>query len=141
MNIKVMNGILVFCLLSGILLFISTPGFTQTQYNIKEMTPEVQAALEARKARFEQLRALKDQGLMGENNHGYVEALRDDEQAKTLAEAENKDRKFIYKTIEQQNNLTDAMATIEKVFAQVQQDKAITGDKIQQENGQWVTKD
>ena len=104
MNIKVMNGILVFCFLSGSLLLISVPGFAQAQYNIKEMTPEVQAALEARKARYEQLRSLKDKGSIGENNHGYVEALGDDTEAKALAEAENKDRKFIYKTIEQQNN-------------------------------------
>ena len=140
MKLKAINIMLLFCLLTGMVMLSSTTGRGETQYKIQEMTPEVQAALDGRKARFEELRALKDKGIIGENNSGYVEALSDDQQAKDLVRAENKDRKFIYKTIEQQNNLTDAMETIEKVFAQVQHDKAIAGDKIQDNNGQWVTK-
>ena len=140
MNKNVIKIILLLCLMTGMAILKATPGLAETQYNIKEMTPEVQTALEARKARFEQLRALKDKGSIGESNHGYVEALTDDAQAKALAESENKDRKFIYKTIEEQNNLTDAMGIIEKVFAQVQHDKATPGDKIQTEDGQWSTK-
>ena len=140
MKLKAINIMLLFCLLTGTVMLSSTPGRAETQYNIQEMTPEVQAALDGRKARFEELRALKDKGIIGENNHGYAEALSDDKKAKDLVKAENKDRKFIYKTIEQQNNLTDAMETIEKVFAQVQHDKAMAGEKIQDDNGQWVTK-
>ena len=140
MKLKAIHMMLLLCLFAGTVMLSPTPGLAETQYKIQEMTPEVHAALDGRKARFEALRALKDQGIIGENNHGYVEALSDDQQAKDLVKAENKDRKFIYKTIEQQNNLTDAMETIEKVFAQVQHDKAMAGDKIQDDNGQWVTK-
>ena len=110
------------------------------QYEIKEMTPEVKTALENRRNRFDQLQALQAKGIAGENNRGYVEVLIDDPQARALAESENKDRKLIYQTIEEQNNLSDALATIEKVFAQVQRDKASPGEKIQREDGQWVTK-
>lgn len=122
-------------------LFFKIPGvFAEAKYNIKEMTPEVQTALDNRRSRFDQLQALKAKGTMGENNHGYVEALGNDSAAKSLAEAENRDRKFIYKTIEQQNGLSDAMETIEKVFAQVQREKANAGDKIQNEDGSWAAK-
>lgn len=109
-------------------------------YDIKEMTPEVKSALEGRRGRFEQLRELKAKSVVGENNRGYVEALGSDADAKAVVDAENSDRRLIYKTIEQQNNLSDALSTIEKVFAQVQRDKASAGDKIQDESGNWVTK-
>ena len=140
MKFRIFNITLLFLLMAGTVILKSSPSFAEAQYKIKEMTPEVQAALDARKGRFDKLRELKAKGLIGENNRGYVEALGDDPEAKSLADAENKDRKFIYKTIGEQNNLTDAMATIEKVFAQVQRDKAIPGDKIQQDDGQWTTK-
>jgi len=136
---------LTFVLLSvlfwvGPLLFQSLHGFAAT-YDIKEMTPEVKAALDNRRNRFDSLRQFKTKGLIGENNRGYVEVLQDNSEAKSLAEAENKDRKFIYQTIVKQNNLPEnALATIEEVFAQVQRDKASQGDKIQQPNGQWITK-
>ena len=140
MIIRIVNVILLICLVTGTMILRSTPGFAESQYKIKEMTPQVQAALDARKSRYDQLKDLKEKGIIGENNHGYVQALSDDPEAKALVEAENKDRRLIYKTIEEQNNLTDAMETIEKVFGQVQRDKANPGDKIQEDDGQWVTK-
>lgn len=107
-------------------------------YSIKSMTPEVQQALDSRKDRFSQLRTLKVSGAIGENNRGYVEALSGE--AKILAADENSDRAVIYKAIAQQNGLEDALSTIESAFAQVQSDKAESGDKIQFEDGRWVTK-
>ncbi len=114
--------------------------FAEGKYDIKEMTPEVKAALENRRSRFDQLKSLKAQGIVGENNRGYVQVLGNDSSAKSLVESENNDRRVIYKTIEAQNNLSGAMETIEKVFAQVQRDKASPTDKIQTEDGRWVTK-
>lgn len=110
------------------------------KYQIKQMTPEVSAALESRKSRYESLRELKSSGIIGENNKGYVEVLNDNGSAQSIVDAENKDRKTIYETIAKQNGLEGALATIEKVFAQVQRDKASAGDKIQQEDGSWTTK-
>lgn len=114
--------------------------FAEGKYDIKEMTPEVKAALENRRSRFDELKSLKAKGVVGENNRGYVEALKNDSSVKGLVENENADRRVIYKTIEVQNNLSGAMETIEKVFAQVQRDKASSGDKIQAEDGAWVAK-
>ena len=121
-------------------LSMSSIVFSETKYNIKEMTPEVKMALEGRRSRFDQLKQLKAQGLVGENKSGYTELLADDETAKALVEQENMDRKIIYTTIAEQNNLIEAISTIEQVFAQVQRDKAESGEKIQLEDGSWVSK-
>ncbi len=110
------------------------------KYSIKQMTPEVQAALDHRRDRFDQLDALKSSGAIGENSRGYVEVLRDEGEAKAVAAAENRDRKVIYQTIAEQNGLEGAVATIESVFGQVQFDKAASGQKVQGQDGQWVTK-
>ena len=114
--------------------------FAAQKYTIKEMTPGVMSALENRRNRYDELAALKRQGKIGENNRGYLEAFSGEEEIKTLVEAENRDRKTIYQTIAEQNNLQDAIDTIEKVFAQTQRDNAETGDKIQTQDGRWVTK-
>ena len=134
---------LVFIILVlGVSATISLPhsAFADGKYDIKEMTPEVKAALENRRSRFDRLKELKAKGAVGENNRGYVEALSNDPDAQSLAESENQDRSIIYKTIEAQNNLAGALETIEKVFAQVQRDKASPGDKIQTEDGNWTVK-
>jgi uncharacterized protein YdbL (DUF1318 family) len=112
----------------------------QSKYSIKQMTPEVESALENRRARFDKLNDLKSQGLIGENNQGYVEVLTGNADAQQAVEDENKDRQVIYKTIAEQNGLQDALPTIEKVFAQVQYDKAESGQKVQDASGAWVTK-
>ena len=78
--------------------------------------------------------------MIGENNRGYVEVLKSDAQAESIATAENANREVIYQTIAEQNGLSEEIATIEKVFAQVQHEKADPGEMIQQENGEWVAK-
>ena len=126
-------------------LFISlnnySPVFAEGKYNIKQMTPEVEAALGNRRDRYEKLRGLKEKGAVGENNRGYTEVLGNDPEAQSVVDAENKDRHFIYTTIVEQNDLPqDALSTVEKVFTQEQRDRANPGDKIQQEDGSRVTK-
>ena len=122
------------------LVVAATAVWAQAKYSIKKMTPEVEAALNSRHDRFDQMRALKTAGVLGENNHGYIEVLKEQSSAKALADAENQDRQVIYKTIAEQNGLENALATIEGVFAQVQRDKADAGDQIQTEDGQWIAK-
>jgi uncharacterized protein YdbL (DUF1318 family) len=112
----------------------------EAKYSLKEMTPEVSAALEARRARFDNLADLKAKGMIGEDNRGYVKALVSAPEVEAVAEAENKDRAIVYTTIATQNNLAGEITTIEKVFAEVQRDKAKSGEKIQDTNGLWVTK-
>jgi len=114
--------------------------FAAEKYTIKEMTPQVMSALENRRSRYDELAKLKQEGRVGENNRGYVEAFSSDGNSKSLVEAENRDRKTIYQTIADQNNLQGAIGTIEKVFAQTQRDNAESGEKIQFEDGQWGKK-
>ncbi|MBF0483935.1 MAG: DUF1318 domain-containing protein [Candidatus Omnitrophica bacterium] len=109
------------------------------QYDLKEMTPEVQQALNNRKARFSELENLKAAGKIGETNQGYVQALGDAASA-NIAEQENADRKVVYQTIASQNGIADQISVVEQVFAQVQKDKAAAGVKIQNEDGSWGTK-
>lgn len=135
---RILFGAVLCGMVAAVSLLAVRPAFAEDKYSIKEMTAEVKAALDNRRDRFEQLKELKAKGAIGENNQGYVQSLTGE--AKDVADAENRDRQVIYKTIEKQNNLTNAMATIEKVFAQVQRDKASPGDKIQDEGGHWTSK-
>ncbi len=110
-------------------------------YDLKEMTPAVKAALDGRKSRYAELKAFKKQGLVGETNRGYIKALVSAPGVKEIVEVENADRKVIYQAIVEQNGLRDSeLLTVEKVFAQVQRDKAEAGEKIQDEGGSWVVK-
>jgi hypothetical protein len=110
----------------------------QTKYDIKEMTPAVKSALDGRKARFTDLKTLKTQGAVGENNRGYVQVLGGGKAAEALVAAENKDRKQVYEAIVEQNKLgLGALATVEAVFARVQRDKAEPGEKVQDASGLW----
>ena len=110
----------------------------QATYDIKEMTPAVKSALDGRKSRFAELKTMKTQGLVGENNRGYVQALGGGKEVIALVAAENKDRKQVYEAIVTQNKLgAGALATVEAVFARVQRDKADPGDKVQDASGRW----
>ena len=121
-------------------LILSTTVWAEGTYDLKQMTPQLQDALNSRRDRFEELRALKAAGAIGENDHGYVEVLKPTIGADAIAAAENKDRKMIYQAIAQQNGLENAVSTIESVFAQVQRDKAAPGEQIQMEDGHWAAK-
>ena len=108
-------------------------------YDIKEMTPEIKQALSNRQARYGQLKQLKSEGAIGENNQGYVDALSG--AGNSIAEAENSDRRVIYSAIVQQNNLGgNGLAQVQKVFAEVQSDKAAAGESVQSASGEWTKK-
>ncbi len=123
-----------------LLCVLVSPVWAQAKYSIKQMTPEVQSALNNRRDRFEQLRSLKATGDVGENANGYVVGIKSSSAADALVNAENNDRRIIYQTIADQNGLSSDIAAIEKVFGQVQADKAQPGDKIQAEDGSWSAK-
>ena len=110
------------------------------QYSIKQMTPEVQTALDGRRDRYQRLEDLKGQGMVGEDNRGYVRAFGTDPAVVSLVDAENQDRRIIYQTIARQNKLTGALQTIEQVFAQEQRERARPGVKVQSPDGSWITK-
>ncbi len=125
---------------TAMVLVLASAAFAQG-YDIKTMTPQVRSALEARKERFSELKALKANGQVGENNRGYAEALGGGADVRGLVSAENKDRKAVYQAIVEQNELAGgAIATVEAVFAGVQREKAVAGEKVQLPSGEWTTK-
>lgn len=120
--------------------FLVFPGLLfSANYDIKQMTPEIQQALQNRQSRYDALQSLKSQGAIGENNRGLVQALQ--ASANSLVETENQDRQVIYAAIVQQNNLGQAgMTQVQTVFGEVQREKARPGDMIQLPSGEWVKK-
>ena len=108
-----------------------------------QRTPAVQKVLNNRKSRSHELQALKTKGLIGENNKGFIEVLKPSLQSKgkSLVEAENHDRKFIYDTVVTQNHLgTKGLARVEEDFAKTHRDRAKKMDFIQTASGEWVQK-
>ncbi len=125
---------LIFCLAGSHSLFAA-------QYDIKEITPEIQKALSNRQARFGELQNWKSQGTIGETNQGFVKALKGIPAAVSLTDEENKDRNVIYRAIVDQNQLgSSGFAKVKAVFADVQREKAKTGDYLQDLNGEWNQK-
>lgn len=133
------NSIYIFLGVLFAVFMLTVSSYAET-YSIKKMTPEVQNALDSRRSRYDKLLQMKNKGFIGENNRGYVQVLKDNPEVAYLVQDENSDRLTIYQTIARQNDLMDAIYTIEQVFAQVQRDKADSGHKIQNEAGEWLTK-
>jgi uncharacterized protein YdbL (DUF1318 family) len=108
------------------------------QYDLKEMTAEVKQALAGRQQRYDELQQLKASGQVGENNQGYVEALKG---GGSIVTAENQDRRVIYNAIVSQNQFgPGGIAQVQKAFAEVQRDKARPGDYVQGASGEWKQK-
>ena len=127
----------------GFFLFFLSISFVSqaAQYDLKEITPEVQQAISSRQSHYNKLQDLKAAKIIGENNKGYVEVRQSSGDADSLASAENQNRKTIYRAIADQNGLgSEGLNVIESVFAEVQRDKARSGDLIQLPSGEWTSK-
>ena len=135
-----MRKYIILCLIVGSSALYSPPEVYAKDYNIIQMTAEVSQALENRRERFERLSELKREGVIGENNQGYLSVLKHDPQVAELVKSENRDRRVIYQTIAQQNGLGDAIDLIEQVFAGVQREKAGAGEMVQSPDGKWINK-
>ena len=115
----------------------------EQEYRLKTKTPAVQKVLNHRKARSPELQTLKSKGLIGENNKGFLTILKPSLQPKekSLVDAENHDRKFIYNTVVAQNHLgSESLAKVEAEFAKTRHARASKGDFIQTPSGKWVQK-
>jgi hypothetical protein len=90
------------------------------------------------KARLSQVDILKQQGIIGENNKGYLELLKKNAQAEKLVAAENKDRKLIYTAIARQQNVTADL--VGKRRAIMIAKRAVKGVMLQDAKGKWYKK-
>lgn len=124
--------------ISAILFLVLQPLALAGQYDIKEMTPQVSRALAGRKSRYSDLQSAKASGLIGENNQGLVSSLKG---PNPLVSAENQDRNAIYEAIVKQNGFgSGGLAQVQRAFADVQRDKAHSGDYVQSSSGEWRQK-
>lgn len=105
------------------------------------LSPEVEQAINSRRARFGQLKEYKTQGWVGEDREGHVAVLSGGPEVQSLVEAENGDREVIYQaTLKQKGLSADAIGTVRETFAQEQRERAASGEKIQLPSGEWVAK-
>ena len=110
-------------------------------YDYKTMTPDIEKALKNRQARYYQLQSLKQEGVVGENNKGYVTDLKNDATAASVTAAENRDRRVLYEALAEQNKLgSTGLLEVQKAFAEVQEGKAGPGDMVQSSSGTWKKK-
>lgn len=122
-------------------LLTAMPFGMAANYDFKKMTPEIEQAVKNRQARYHRLQDLKQEGLIGENNKGYVANLKDDAAAGALVTAENKDRRVLYEALAEQNMLGSAgLLEVQRAFAEVQSEKAGPGDMVQSPEGNWAKK-
>ena len=110
-------------------------------YDYKTMTPDIEKALKNRQSRYQQLQSLKQEGVIGENNKGYVTNLKDNAAAATVTASENQDRRVMYEALAEQNKLgSTGLLEVQRAFADVQSEKAGPGDMAQSSSGDWKKK-
>jgi len=93
---------------------------------------------ERMRARVPEIKALKEAGVIGENNMGYLEIRGNHPDHNALVTAENKDREKVYSAIAKQQG-SDAQ-TVGKRRAMQISDKAKTGEWLQNKEGKWYHK-
>ena len=89
-------------------------------------------------ARLPIIKSLKDQGLVGENNMGYLEFIGKKKEKADVVEAENKDRRQVYEAIAKQQSTT--VELVGKHRAIQIAEKAMPGEWLQDANGKWYQK-
>ncbi len=102
-------------------------------------------AIKGRQERRDQIVSWGEQGIIGENNNGYVElyaqtGLSDQqiEDLNQLIDLENKDRSVIYETLAKQQGTS--VEEVGKVYSITLQKNAPSGMPIQSTSGEWAVK-
>lgn len=90
------------------------------------------------KARIPQLTELKNSGIIGENNQGYLEYLNGKSGEEKLVNSENGDRKKVYTAIGKKQKVTAAQVG-QRRAAQLSQ-QSIKGHWYQDKAGKWSQK-
>ncbi len=116
-------------------------GVTEAYAADEGYSPEVQAAIERRQQRRADLNRLEARGELGENAEGFVEVRGGGDDARALAQQENKDRRLIYAFVAEKNGTSVESAGA--VFAQRIQRDAASGTPIEVSEGgatRWMVK-
>ena len=136
-----MRRIRILGLAAGFAMLIATSICFAADYDYKTMTPDIEKALKNRQTRYYQLQNLKQEGAVGENNKGYVTDLKNNATAAAVAADENRDRRVLYEALAEQNKLgSTGLLEVQRAFADVQSEKAGSGDMVQSSSGDWNRK-
>jgi len=81
---------------------------------------------------------LKAQGIVGENNQGYLEFIGGKKAKPDVVAAENEDRKTVYTAIAKQQGTTAELVGKRRALQIAQ--KAGPGEWVQDANGKWIQK-
>lgn len=88
--------------------------------------------------RLPAINALKAQGVLGENNAGYLDFIGKDRSGSDLVEAENNDRRQVYTAIGKQQGV--AVEIVGKRRALQIKDLSPAGSWLQSDDGKWYKK-
>lgn len=97
---------------------------------------DMQKSLDNMKKRLPQVVALKKSKALGEDNKGFLVALKGD--GKTIAAAENGDRKVVYSAVAKKHGIS--VAQVGKQRAIQIHKKAAKGTMLQDGSGKWREK-
>lgn len=89
-------------------------------------------------ARLPVIKALKGQGIVGENNRGYLQFVGQKKEKEEVVTAENKDRKLVYQAIAKQQGTTAAVVGQHRAVQIT--NKAQPGEWLQDASGKWYKK-
>lgn len=90
------------------------------------------------KARIPELTELKNSGIVGENNKGYLEFLGAKKDKQNLVNAENADRKKVYTAIGRKQKVDAGVVGSRR--AKQLSEKGVNGHWYQNEAGKWSQK-
>ena len=97
-----------------------------------------QGIKERMKERLPVIAELKQQGIVGEDNRGYLAFVGNEKSHETLIDQENQDRKTIYAQIAAQQNTS--ISVVEKNRALQLAERAAPGTYVQKPDGTWIMK-
>ncbi len=89
-------------------------------------------------ARIPAINALKDQGVVGENNKGFLEFRGNKQPQKDIVDAENRDRRKVYEAIGKQQNAPASLVGQRRAKTIAQ--KSRPGHWYQNSDGSWHKK-
>lgn len=84
------------------------------------------------------IKSLKDKGIVGENNKGYLEFVGQKKEAADVIKAENKDRKLVYGAIAKQQGTTVEVVGQHRAIQLA--NRAQPGEWLQDAKGKWYQK-
>ena len=101
--------------------------------------PAVAQDIKARmRARLPEIIKLKAQGIVGEDNQGYLAVLKNAGEQQEVVDAENQDRRKIYAAIAKKQGTTPVLVGQRRAMKIAQ--KADSGTMIQDASGNWRQK-